>query len=392
MIRTPRPRIPRGHRSGVGPVHARVAQQPDQRLHVPQPEVEALRPDRVERVRGVADEHGARGGDAGRVRDPEGVTHPPLDVAQLAEPAPEHLGETLREPGTFEIGRGRDRLRNRPHEPAALLPAGQHGEGAALGEALERAPPVRALRGEVARERDVVAAVDADREPGRAPHCGVRAVRPDHEPCGDGDRTVRAGRRDERFPAPHLDRLDGGTDPLEPACAELGVGVEGLVQPSFERPGRGYVAERIHPALPGPDPGEAEAPPPGDMDLRDGGRVPPDLVPQTERAIEPGRAERQGKAARVGATAAPRIDHRDRERPPAERLREGGADEPAADDRDIAPPDHAADPTMPSRSSTDLGREVDRTSTPSRVTSTTSSIRMPIPRQGAATAASAGSM
>ena len=132
------------------------------------------------------------------------------------------------------------------------------------------------------------------------------------------------------------------------------------------------------------------------MDLRDGGRVPPDLVPQAERAIEPGRAERQGEAARTGAPrrlpAASRIDHRDRERPAAERQREGGADEPAADDRDVAPPDHAADPTMPSRSSTDLGREADRTSTPSRVTSTTSSIRMPIPRQGAATAGSAGSM
>ena len=258
--------------------------------------------------------------------------------------------------------------------------------------------PVGPFRREVARDGDVVAAVHPKRQPGRPPDRGVRPVRPDHEPGLDADRAVRTVSRDDRVAPSRFDLVDGGADPLEPRCADrvpvrrTGARVEGRVQPALQRSGHDHVPEGLHAALLGPDPGEAESAPPGDVDLQDRGRLAPNLLPLAEGPVEPGRAVRQGNASRVAPPGRARIDQGDRQRPPAQGQREGRADQSAPDDRDVAAPAHVADPTMCSRSSTELGTDEDRTSTPSRVTSTTSSTRIPIPRQGVATPRSSGSM
>ncbi len=124
-----------------------------------------------------------------------------------------------------------------------------------------------------------------------------------------------------------------------------------------------------------------------------------DPRPDPERGEDVLRAVRERGHAGVEARLleAGRVtgfDEDGRERQLAERAGERGADEPAADDQDVALARRAhAEPAIRrSIASASFGSSAVSTSGPSRVISTSSSIRMPMPRKRFATFRAPGAM
>src|SRR5690606_442755 len=143
----------------------------------------------------------------------------------------------------------------------------------------------------------------------------------------------------------------------------------------------------------------AEPAPLGEGYRADRLRVAHERAPQPERSEDALRAVRERRDARIEARLleprrVARLDEHGAAADRVERNRERRADEPAADDQHVAvePSLHAlhavrhaalstAVPTSRSISSASTGSSAVSTSQPSRVTTTSSSMRMPMPRQ-----------
>src|SRR6185503_1108526 len=151
------------------------------------------------------------------------------------------------------------------------------------------------------------------------------------------------------------------------------------------------VAERRHVLLASLDACSAEAAALGDVDGADRLHVAREVAPQTQARQDLLRAIRKRRDARVEARLREelnllRLDEHDVERQLAERARERRPDGATSCDQDVAVAaqrsTHALPPFMCcSISATVVGTPCVSTSGPLRVTCTSSSMRMPMPRQ-----------
>ncbi len=126
----------------------------------------------------------------------------------------------------------------------------------------------------------------------------------------------------------------------------------------------------------------------GDVDRANGFGLPLQRAPQPEPFENALRAVGERRHAPVEARRLERrglesFDEHDIERQLGERACERRADQPAADDEHVRLPlgRHSAAPMSCSTSSTEDGNAAVSTSGSLRVTTTSSSIRMPMPRQ-----------
>jgi hypothetical protein len=233
------------------------------------------------------------------------------------------------------------------------------------------------------------------RDAERGANRGASAVRADHEPRTN---RARAG-LDPRFGrvAADLELRDGR------GCehTEAGRALEPLPERLSERRVLDRVAEGLDALLLRPDPRGAEAAALGNVHgsnrLGAGSELGPDAEGR-ENSLRRVR-ERGGPAVEarlLELRGLARLDEHHVERQLGERAGERGADGAAADDQHVAVETlgearaHARVAISASISSTEAARSAVSTSGPSRVTSTSSSIRMPIPRQRFATSLFAG--
>ena len=308
-----------------------------QRQRIAQAEVEPLCPDRMDRLCGVADQHGARSG--------QGLRHHPRDrigaarstAEETTGPPAEHVLHTRQEGGVIQC---RDRIgflaRHAVHESEmAIAPRQQRGRAFAaetfVGSAVGRALGAQARHEQGLR---VIVFVAADAQ-GLA-HPAARAV--------SGDQQARAQHL--------LARVVGNAD----ATQAIGVIIQSdeahravaadmgeFGQPRFER--LAEVAGDHDPAefaaaMPGGlQHGAAKITAAADVDARDraGGRTQLLQHAQRGKGIDGGFGEAEVALVEyVGqGTGGRGLDQAHIEALPVQGDRQAGADQPAADDQDV---------------------------------------------------------
>ena len=321
----------------------------------------------------------------------------PADAFDAPEAIPESLLQFVAE-GSVAQGHDAVRLRmaERPHHGGAAPRQRQHRQRTLRREPLERTPRERGLGRHVDDDGALAVVVLAHWNPQRAPHRGAGAVGGDQEPCANGDRpaagidlggdrVIASGKRHQ------LRRRETG----ESRC-----GFERLPQRRSESAVLERVPERRDALFPGQDAGRTQAALLADMDRDDRFGFACEGAPQTELFHDPLRtvAKRRGAAIEARLRESRwivRLDEHGANRNPTERVRERRADRSAADDQDVATVlggGHA--PPLISRSmpSMSLGRSALSTLGPLRVTATSSSMRMPMPRQRLAAPDASGGM
>ncbi len=341
----------------------------------------------------VAEQQAAAGADPRAADAVDGVRRARADPGETAEPTPESALQLARELGVAERDGPLGGVRARsPDDGDPAARQRQHGERTVRRETLERTTRRPRLRRAVDDQRVLAVTVgrDVDAE-GRA-DLRIDAVGGDDEPRVDRLPRVRVLDVD----AHALGVRTHGDDPRGREAAQPRRMLEAAPQTADETRVLHRVAERRDAFLARVDARRAEAPALADMDRQDRlGLV--GRVPETELLEDPPRAvrERRRAAVETGLLEAPglvRLEQHDVERQARERVDERRADEAAADDGDVGRERRAAHgpvPTSRSISSAELGNVFVSTSAPSFVTSTSSSIRMPMPRHRFGTSRSA---
>jgi hypothetical protein len=261
----------------------------------------------------------------------------------------------------------------------------------AIGEALEGAAARRLFCRAIDDDGGLLVVVDARRDAERLPQLRARAVRRDHE-AGADYAHLALGRHAHRYRVRADVEADdlGRRDARKARLRGLRLGSQRLPERPPQHPVLDRVAERVDTLLPRIDPRRAEAPALADMNEADRLGLVPDGVPEAELLEHALRAVRERRRAAVEARTfegidAARLDQHGFQGQTRERVREQGTDEAAADDQHIAvgrgSVRHQAAAMKDSTSATLVGMPVVSTCGPSRVTSTSSSMRMPMPRQ-----------
>jgi len=319
------------------PVGPRVRKHLREARRIAQPEVESLARDRVQRLRGIADDREALTRVTLRPPQPELVRLAAADRQDASQPEAEGLlqfceeclvGRIEQPPGLLGMAR--------PHEPAAAVADGQHRDGSFRGESLVGHVVVEALRHQRRGDRDlpVLPVLGADAR--LLPHQRASPVGSDDEPriqlplrpAGlDSQRTPVALDRARRH-ARRCERLDRG------AVAQA------LLQGRADHAVRDDAAERLQALRGGVDACRAESPLVAHVDAADRCRLALHVPPHVEAPEDANAAvrERGGALVEAGMITLPRrgcLDDHDAQAQRRECQGERGAHQPSARDGNV---------------------------------------------------------
>ncbi|MCY1406614.1 hypothetical protein D9M71_218850 [compost metagenome] len=345
---------------------------------------------RVQAVGGIAQHHQMRTYLLLGFDQRQGVQVPCADLAQQAQTVAEHFLQLAEEAAFIQFGQAFGvHPGTGPDQRTAVFRQGQQGHRAFVGEALERLTTVSFARSDVGNQRALVVRALADMDAQLFAQAGAAAVG-EHRQVA-----LNLGIVIERQAITVFQRLHGSHFSRATPAHHLGIQAfpQALPQPGVFH----YITQSGNPFLQRIQARGAKAATVGNLDLANRFGPAADLLPQAQTLIDLPGAEGQRRGACVIArlVAVARCEGFDQQDLPAARLgarlqgkRQTGADQATANDCQVHPVHAAAlraAAIKASISATVFGTPEVRISQPCLVTTTSSSIRTPMPRHFFAT-------
>ena len=356
---------------------------------VAQPEVEALPGHRVQRLRGIADEHDAPGDRIRGARQHQRIRVALADSRKAAD-APAESAEQLRREGRF-IERHEFRGARGAHRPDHCVAAAgdrQHGQRTGGCESLEGIARIGPVGRGVHDDGDLLVVFDVRVDAGAGAQHRAGTIGGDRHRRANAGVIAAAG----QFEQHRVITQRRGPDLRGNGERHVGRLAQGLPQDAADGAIRHHVAEGGNPLLGGIQARHAESTGIRNVDGANRRRLGCHRRPHAQALENLARAVAQRGGALIETGLRRRIrrhtfDEQGAQFRVAQCQREAGTDHAAADDCDIVSimdwlsreSHHATDAMSLSMATASFGTPSVSTSQPSRVTTTSSSMRMPMP-------------